>query len=201
MKPYFPIALDVEGKACLVIGGDAEAEDKARKLLDARAKVTVVSPRFYVEGLKELAHARKIRWRKGYFEPKDLRGQFLVMLCVKTDSQLTRDVFQLCGKARILLCSYDQPQYCDFTMPAIVRSGRLCVAISTGGASPALARRIRQDLEKLFDGKVARFLDRLAKVRKRLERTQPNVEKRREKLKGLVKDFKISGKIKIPAVR
>jgi precorrin-2 dehydrogenase/sirohydrochlorin ferrochelatase len=198
MRNYFPVSLDVEDRHCLIIGGDAEAEDKAKKLLDAKAKVTLVSPKV-TEGLKAFIDAHRLTWRQGRFSPHDLIGQFLAMLCVKTDPELTEQVYRLCRNDKILLCAYDQPKWCDFAMPAIVNCGRLCVAISTGGAAPALAKKIRQDLEAIFDEKMARFLDGLAEQRERLEKEEPNLEVRREKLKKLVRDFKIEGHISFPA--
>jgi precorrin-2 dehydrogenase/sirohydrochlorin ferrochelatase len=176
MKTYFPISLDVEKKPCLVIGEGAEAEDKTAKLREAGARVAVVKR----------------------FSPRCLRGKFLVMLCVKTDPALTREVFRLCQARKILVCAYDQPKYCDFTMPAILRSGRLCLAISTGGASPALARRMRQEMEVIFDKRMAQFLDWLAGQRRRLEKDEPDPGRRREKLKALVREFKIEAKVEFP---
>jgi len=197
MKNYFQISLDIEDRSCLVIGGNEEAEDKVQRLLDAGAKVTVVSPRL-TEGLHLLVASGRVVWNEARFTSQGLVGQSLVMLCVKTDPPLTEQVFKLCRSAGILVCAYDQPKWCDFTMPALVKCGRLRLAVSTGGAAPALARKVRQGLEMIFDDRLARFLDWLAEQRTRLEKEEPVLEARREKLKGLVKDFEITGRVIYP---
>jgi len=151
MKLGFQINLDVKDRACLVIGGEDEAKEKTTRLLEAGAKVTLISPKLN-DALKGLAASAKILHRGRRFKISDVDGGvWLVMNTVKTDEVLSRDLFKLAKQKGFLLCSTDQPDYSTFTMPALVARGPLRIAISTSGVSPALASRLRQYLEPLFD--------------------------------------------------
>ena len=140
MKNYFQVSLDVEGRPCLVVGGGAEAEEKTGRLLDAGARVTVVTP---VATPQLVAWAREgdvVLWRRR-FAPGDLEGVHLAVNTVKSDPALSEDLYRRCEAGRILLSAYDQPEAPNFVMVALVRSGRLRVALATGASSPAWPAR------------------------------------------------------------
>jgi len=200
MKIGLQINLDVKGRLCLVVGGGEEAMEKANRLLDAQAKVTVISPTL-TEGLKGLAASARILHRGRRFKSSDVdEGVWLVMNTVRTDQVLSRDLLALSKQKGFLLCSTDQPEFSTFTMPALVAKGPLRIAVSTSGVSPALASRLRQDLEPLFDDRFAVFLEYLDAYRAHLQQTEPNVEKRHTLLRDAVAKVRLQAKIEFPKV-
>jgi len=200
MKFGFQINLDVKDRACLVIGGEDEAAEKANRLLEAGAKVIVISPKLN-DALKGLAASARILHRGRRFKASDVdEGVWLVMNTVKTDEVLSRDLFKLAKQKSFLLCSTDQPDYSTFTMPALVARGPLRIAISTSGVSPALASRLRQDLEPIFDERFEVFLEYLDAYRAHLQTAEPHTEKRHQLLRDAVSKVKLQAKIEFPKV-
>jgi precorrin-2 dehydrogenase len=200
VKFGFQINLDVKDRPCLVVGGDDEATEKTNKLLESGAKVTVISPTLSEE-LKVLAAAAKVLHRGRRFKASDVDGGiWLVINTVRTDEVLSRDLYTLAKQKGFLLCSTDQPEYCTFTLPALVVRGPLRIAISTSGVSPALAKRLREDLEPLFDERFEVFLEWLDAYRVHLQATEPHIEKRLQLLKDAVAKVKLHAKIEFPKV-
>src|SRR6266508_1857506 len=148
MKNHFQVSLDVEGRPCVIVGGGAEAEEKAGRLLDAHAAVTVVSPTV-TPTLRAWADEARLDLRPRRFDPADLDRVYLCVNTVKSDPDLSRRIFEICEARRILISAYDQPDVSNFVMVALVRSGRLRVAFATGATSPALASRLRQEFEQI----------------------------------------------------
>src|SRR2546428_9966581 len=137
MKFGFQINLDVKDRPCIVVGGGDEATEKTNRLLDAGARVTVVSPKLSDE-LKVLAASARILHRGRRFKASDVDGGiWLVINAVLTDDVLSRDLYNLAKQKGFLLCFTDQPEYSTFTLPALVARGPLRIAISTSGVSPA----------------------------------------------------------------
>ena len=200
MKFGFQINLDVKDRPCLVVGGGDEATEKTKKLLDAGAKVTVISPTLSDE-LKTLAASAKILHRGRRFKASDVDGGvWLVMNTAKDDQVLVRDLYSLARQKGFLVWSDDQPEYSTFTMPALVTRGPLRIAISTSGVSPALAKRVKEDLEPLFDERFEVFLEWLDAYRVHLQATEPHVEKRAQLLRDAVAKVKLHAKIEFPKV-
>ena len=200
MKFGFQINLDVKDRPCLVVGGGDEATEKTNRLLDTGAKVTVVSPKLSDE-LKVLAASAKILHRGRRFKASDVEGGiWLVLNTVRTDEVLSRDLYTLAKQKGFLLCSTDQPEYSTFTLPALVQRGPLRIAISTSGVSPALAKRLREDLEPLFDERFEVFLEWLDAYRAHLQATEPHIEKRQQLLRDAVAKVKLHAKIEFPKV-
>ena len=200
MKFGFQINLDVKDRSCLVVGGGDEATEKTKKLLDAGAKVTVISPTLSDE-LKTLAASAKILHRGRRFKASDVDGGvWLVMNTAKDDQVLVRDLYSLARQKGFLVWSDDQPEYSTFTMPALVTRGPLRIAISTSGVSPALAKRVKEDLEPLFDERFEVFLEWLDAYRVHLQATEPHVEKRAQLLRDAVAKVKLHAKIEFPKV-
>lgn len=159
----YPVLLDISGKLCVVIGGGSVAERKVRALLESEAVVRLVSPEVTGE-LSFLADQGRIEWRKSSYSGDDLDGALLVFAA--TDN---RDVQELVSRHAVengqLLNVVDDPERCSFHVPATVRRGDLTLAVSTNGKSPAVAARIRQQLESQFGSEYETLLQVMAMVR------------------------------------
>lgn len=193
----FPITLDVKSRPCVVLGGDEEAADKVQKLLDAGAKVTVVSPTLN-DALRKLTAAAKVIHRVRLFRGQDAEGAFLVINTLRGDEEFSRGLYELATKERFLLCSLDQPAYSNAWLPALVSRGHLRCAVSTSGTAPALASRLRQDMEEVFDDTFVSFLDWLASVREKVQESEADAEQRIKLLREAVSGFKMKGTIEYP---
>ncbi len=197
MKHYFQASLDLEDRPCLVIGGGAEAEEKTGRLIETGARVTVVSPDATPQ-LRAWADAGAIVHHPRRYEPADLDGVYLAVNTVKSDAALSRQLYERCEAQRTLISAYDQPEDSNFVMVALVRCGRLRVALATGGTSPALASTLRVELERVFDDAFATFVEHLARERLRLEALMPKGPERSEVLRSLVRDLRVRAAIEYP---
>jgi precorrin-2 dehydrogenase/sirohydrochlorin ferrochelatase len=197
MKNYFQVSLDVEGRPCLMVGGGAEAEEKTGRLLDAGARVTVVSPEATAQ-LEAWADEGRIALARRRYEDSDLDGIYLAVNTVKSDPALSRRIFERCEAQRILISAYDQPEDSNFVMVALVRSGWLRVAFATGATSPALARTLREEFERLFDAEFGAFTEYLAAMRRRLEAAMPKGAARSARLRALVEGLRVRGEVVYP---
>lgn len=192
-NPYFQVGLDVFDRPCLIIGGGAEAADKAGRLLEAGAQLRLVSPTLCPQ-LQERAGGFLHQARR--WTPADLEGIWLVINTV-SDPDLAQQVFALARARGLLINTYDRPECSNLGMAALVHPGHLRLSISTSGASPALAGRLRRDLEAIFDGEFVEYLEQLAQVRVHL-RESADQETRIRLLKELVADFRLEGKLHYP---
>lgn len=145
---YFPVGLKIEGRRCLVVGGGRVAARKVRTLLDCGAVVEVISPEL-IEELRAMRAAGEISWLERAYQPGDLSGAFLV-IAATDDPEAQGKIFAEAEEKNILLNVADVPKRCNFILPATVRRGDLSISVSTAGKSPALARNLRQDLEKRY---------------------------------------------------
>ncbi len=144
MPLYYPVFLNLTEKPCVVFGGGRAAEGKISKLRDAGARVTVVSPRV-TAGIQVAVQEGGLEWRAREYQPGDLAGAFLGIAAtdVRSVNQL---IFREAEEMGVLLNVVDEPSQCTFIAPSILNRGQVTVAISTGGASPALARKLRESL-------------------------------------------------------
>ncbi|HEY1372115.1 MAG TPA: bifunctional precorrin-2 dehydrogenase/sirohydrochlorin ferrochelatase [Candidatus Binatia bacterium] len=164
---YYPIFMNLSGQRCLVIGGGAVAERKVEGLLEAAASVTLVSP-MLTETLERWVKEKKIRHYMREYRKGDLAGYRLAF--VATDNPpINRAVYEEAQEAGVLLNSADDPAHCDFILPSVLRRGELQVAVATGGASPALSRAIREELEEYFSEDYELLSDVVADVRRELK--------------------------------
>ncbi|HET6516479.1 MAG TPA: bifunctional precorrin-2 dehydrogenase/sirohydrochlorin ferrochelatase [Thermodesulfovibrionales bacterium] len=183
----YPLFLDLTGKECIIVGGGKVAERKCSTLLKTGAAVTVISPDLTVtlgkykdKGL--VLHKQRL-YRKG-----DIETAFLVIAA--TDSQETnRRVADDATVAGKLLNVVDTPSLCNCIMPSVVRRGLLTIAISTSGASPAMAKAIRKEIEELYGPEFARYLKAVKMVRDKAVEEIPNKKERERFLKGLIEKF------------
>ena len=194
----FQVSVDLDGRQCMVIGGDDEAVEKVNRLLDAGAKVTVVHPTLHVD-LRKLTASGKIIHRGRTFRATDTQGVVLILNVLKDDQALAQSLFDLSKAERFLVWSIDQVSYSTIMMPALVARGPLRMAISTSGASPALAGTLRQNLEGLFDEEFDQFLDWLGALRQELKKTEASDLRRRERLLEAVKGFQVNGSLAYPS--
>ena len=196
-NPGLQISLDVKGRSCLVLGGDDEAAEKVQRLLEAGAKVTVISPTLN-DALRRLTASAKVLHRGRLFRASDTAGAVLVINTLRGNPDFSKSLYELAQQERFLLCSTDQPETSTVMMPALVSRGHLRLAISSSGVAPALASRLRQDLEQVFDDESASFLEWLATIRDETKATEPDAEQRRALLRDTVNGFKITGKVEYP---
>lgn len=165
---YYPVCLDIQNRNCLVVGGGSVGTRKVTTLLNCGAHVTVVSPAASAH-LQELANNGSIILKKRFFRSSDLDSMFLV--CSATDNQeLNRQIHTEAESLGMLCNVADRPEVCNFILPSIVNRGDLIIAISTSGQSPAFAKKLRKDLEKVFGNEYAQFLKLMGAVRKKLLR-------------------------------
>ena len=195
----FQISLDVRGWPVLVIGGNEEAADKVQRLLDAGAKVTVVSPTLH-ELLRKLAASAKIIHRGRHFRANDLESVILVLNTLRDDRELAHSLIRLAREQKFLLWSADQPDVSNVVMPAVVSSGHVRVAISSSGQAPALSGFMKEDLERILDSEFAAFVDWLAQLREQAKANGPDAEKRRALLREALDGFRLLGKVQYPKV-
>jgi precorrin-2 dehydrogenase/sirohydrochlorin ferrochelatase len=162
----YPIFAVIEDKPCLVVGGGAVGERKVLDLLAAGARVTVVS-RTLTPELATLAADEKITYLPEDFHEVQVEGMALVMAA--TDDPQVNAAVSAAAQARAIWVNVaDEPEYCTFIVPAQVRRGALTLAISTGGASPALARQVREELQQHFGPEYGPYLDLLQRLRTRV---------------------------------
>ena len=193
----FQVSLDVQGRLCVVIGGEEEAAHRAASLLDVGAKVVVVHPTLNVP-LRKLTAAGKVLHRGRRFRSTDAREAFLVLNTLPDDADLAKSLRELAETERFLVWSLDQPELSNVLMPAVVRRGALRVAISTSGTSPALAGALRRNGEEIFDEEFEAFLEWLETLRRDLQADEPSPERRRARLKAAVEGFRLIGTVEYP---
>lgn len=163
---FYPVFLRLTGRRCVVAGGGEVAERKVRSLLDAGARVVVVSPTL-TAGLAELASGGTIDHLAREYRAGDLAGAFLAYAATD-DEALHATIAGEARAAAVLLNVVDHPTLCDFIVPAVLNRGDLAVAVSTSGSSPALAARIRSDIDRALGPEYDRALAIFSRLRRRL---------------------------------
>jgi siroheme synthase-like protein len=163
---YYPVFLDIADKPVVVIGGGAVAQQKVEGLIDAGAQVTIVSPELN-EYLENARREGKVMHIKREYEPGDIEGYELVF--VATDSRAeNKKVWEEGRQRKIWVNAVDDVPNCDFIMPGIIRRGDVTLAISTAGKSPAMARKLREDLDTFLSEDDAVLLDLAGEIRTQL---------------------------------
>lgn len=159
----YPVALELQGRRCVVIGGGQVAEQRANALLAAGADVAVVgdSP---TDGLEELARAGLVELIRRRYHDGDLEAAYLAV-SVEGEAALNAEIFEEAEERRVLLNSMDDVEHCHFAIPSIVRRGDWLLAISTGGKAPALSKRLRLELSEQFGPEWGTLVELLARVR------------------------------------
>lgn len=192
---YLPIFLDVRGRPCLVVGGGDVAARKCALLLRAGARVTVLAPALGAAFEADLASAR-IAHRAASFRDEDLAGQVLV-IAATSDREVNRAVAAAAAARAIPVNVVDQPQLCSFILPSILERAPLTVAVSSGGASPVLARLLRARLESFIPAGYGRLAALAGAFRERVkERFKPQERRRfwERVLQGPIAELVYSGR-------
>ena len=177
---FFPIMLRLADRKCLVVGAGEVAAAKIQGLLRHGARVLVVSPRA-APSIQQQARRGTIVWRRRAFLAKDVSGAFLVIAATNSVG-MNQTVFRACRKRGVLCNAVDDPQNCDFYYPAVVRRGPLQIAISTNGSSPALAARLRRELEQQFGPEWSHWVGHLGRMRRQLLDLELPLRTRRRRL-------------------
>ncbi|MGZ0084451.1 precorrin-2 dehydrogenase/sirohydrochlorin ferrochelatase family protein [Caldibacillus thermoamylovorans] len=188
----YPVILQVRGRRAVVVGGGKVAARKIRGLLAAGADVVMIAPKAEPE-LQALAAAGMIGWRVKTFAPHDLDGAFLV-IAATNDREVNEAVARATAPGQ-LLNIVDAPERCDFHVPAVVRRGPLTIAVSTEGASPVVARRIRRELEERYGEEYGPYLEFLQRARAIVLREVADAEGRKRLFRALAADsFRQNGR-------
>lgn len=163
---YYPINLRITDRLCLVIGGGSVALRKVRGLLQGGARVRVISPEVEPE-LRRMSESQAIEWLARQYVEGDLRGAFLAF-AVTDNSAVQAMIMKEADNSAILLNSADDPERSDFHVPAHFRRGKMLITVSTGGGSPALAKRIREQLEENIVPEYEAVVDLLSLIREQV---------------------------------
>jgi precorrin-2 dehydrogenase/sirohydrochlorin ferrochelatase len=181
---YYPAYLDLRERPCVVIGGGAIAERKTLSLIEAGAVVTVISPSLTPK-LLDLSASGKISHLKKNFEEQDLIGAFLAIAA--TDSpDVNSAAAQACKKKQVLVNVVTPPEESSFIVPSVIERGELLIAVSTSGASPALSKKIRQELDKRYGPEYELLLSKLTSIRKRVREEVVDETERRKIYQSIV---------------
>jgi precorrin-2 dehydrogenase / sirohydrochlorin ferrochelatase len=185
----FPMFVKLEGRSCLVVGAGAVGEGKISSLLEAGAKVCVVSPRA-TPRVHEWSATGAIKWLRRHFEQEDLAAKFMVIAATPS-AKVNARVFEEARRRKVLCNSVDDPPHCDFFYAAVVRRGDLQIAISTNGKSPALAQRMRKRFERQFGPEYADKINELGAARERLFRAPMEPVRRRKLLLRMAREIRL----------
>jgi precorrin-2 dehydrogenase/sirohydrochlorin ferrochelatase len=176
----FPIFLKLTARPCLVVGAGTLAESKIESLRAANGKVTVIAPHASAR-ITDMAEAGEIDWLQREFQPGDVSTQppyFLVVTATNIPA-INRAVYLEAQAQNILCNAVDDPPFCDYYFPSIVRRGDLQIAISTAGASPALAQRLRKEINAALPLDTGDWLTDLGNLRREVTRAEPLNEERK----------------------
>lgn len=167
MNSYYPAFLEIIGRSCVVIGGGQIAEGKVKHLLECGGQVTFISPNA-TPNLQKWASEGEIIWRKRKYQDGDLKDVFLA-IAATNHIKVNHAIACEARTQRTLLNVVDNPRLCGFIAPSIVRRGQVTLAISTGGSSPALARKLREKLESSELLQLAELAPLLSEARKEIK--------------------------------
>src|SRR6266481_5883597 len=179
----FPMFLKLGGRPCLAVGAGTVAASKIASLIEAEAQVLVVAPEI-ASGVRSWAHENLIEWQQRGFQPDDLNGMFIVVAATSS-TELHKQIFQVATRRGVLCNIVDVPELCDFYYPAVVQRGALQIAVSTSGQSPALAQRLRIELEEQFGPEYEAWLEYLGEARNKLQSQKLDPEERKRLLHKL----------------
>src|ERR671922_1416485 len=182
--PFYIACLRLTGRRCVVVGGGDVGLEKVEGLLACDADVTVIAPDA-IAPLRELAEEGSIGWERRRYATGDLEATFLV-IAATSDTDVNIAVFEDAERRAMLVNVVDVPPLCNFILPAIVRQGPLAIAISTAGASPALAKRLKREIGALYGEPYARLAVILNDHRGWAKGTLPTYQDRKEFFEGIV---------------
>ena len=183
--PFYIACLKLSGRRCVVIGGGEIGQDKVDGLLACGGDVALIAPNAGSE-LEGYAAEGSISWeQREYAGPADLEGAFMVIACTD-DTDVNIRIYDDAEKRAMLVNVVDVPPLCNFILPAIVRTGPLAIAISTAGASPALAKRMKREISELFGEEYASLAIMLNDARGWAKGTLPTYQDRKAFFESIV---------------
>ena len=182
--PFYIACLKLSGRKCVVVGGGEIGLEKVEGLLACDGDVTLVAPDA-IESLRQLADEGSITWERREYHPSDLEGTFMVIASTD-DTDVNIGIYEDAEKRAMLVNIVDVPPLCNFILPAIVRTGPLAIAISTAGASPALAKRIKAEIAEEYGEPYARLAIMLNDVRGWAKGTLPTYQDRKAFFESIV---------------
>jgi len=184
--PYYPIYLDIEGRNVTIIGGGNVCARKAETMMNYGARVTIVSPEF-TEEIEQWGRDGVLQLRRKTYEDADLEGANIVI--ASTDDQsVNEQIAADCRRRRIPVNVVDVTPLCEFIVPAIIDKGSVTLAVSTGGKSPALARTLKEDLQRMIGPEYAEVNDALGTLRESAKRVLPTDVDRKRFFDGILAD-------------
>lgn len=184
MPGYYPVILNLKGKTCVVIGGGKVAERKVASLVKADANVTLISPNL-TKALQRRAAKKEIRFIKDCFKKKYIKGAFLVIGAVN-NPEINCRIFKAAVKENLLVNTINSLEECNFLVPSTLEQGDLSISISTSGKSPALAKKIRENLEEQFGKAYKDLLSLMGKLRGEILSRFPDSKSRNKIFQALV---------------
>jgi siroheme synthase-like protein len=184
LKPFPIYLIGLENRHCIVVGGGKEAEQKVKGLLECEATVSVISP-VLTPGLQKWAEDGRFTWLNRFYQPGDLKGAYLVF-AERSDPERDAALFEEAEAEKTLVNTIDDLPHCTFIAGSVVRQGPLVITISTSGAAPALAVRLRERFEKEFGAEYAEFLELMFSLREPIASIIPEFGERRERWYRLV---------------
>jgi precorrin-2 dehydrogenase/sirohydrochlorin ferrochelatase len=182
--PLYIACLKLSGRRCVVVGGGEIGLEKVEGLLACGGDVVLIAPEA-VPALQELAREGSIAWERREYQPEDLGGTFMVIASTD-DTDVNIGVYEDAERRAMLVNVVDVPPLCNFILPAIVRTGPLAIAISTAGASPALAKRMKAEVSELFGEEYAQLAVLLNDARGWAKGTLPTYQDRKAFFEGIV---------------
>ena len=182
--PFYIACLRLEGRNCLVVGGGEIGLEKVEGVLACNGDVTLVAPEAN-DALRSLADEGSITWEQRPYESADLEGKFMA-IAATNDTEVNIAVYEDAERRAMLVNVVDVPSLCNFILPAIVRTGPLAIAISTAGASPALAKRIKAEISESFGEPYARLAVILNDARGWAKGNLPTYQDRKQFFEGIV---------------
>lgn len=185
MNLNYPIMLKLDGKKVVVVGGGKVGERKVSGLLGTNARVILISPEV-TDHLNRLASSGMIEWQKRSFSKDDVEGALLIFAATN-DNELNQSIKKAASNQQLVTIA-DDPEESDFHVPAHIQRGRLSIAVSTGGASPIFARKIREQLEQQFDEQYEDYLEFLYSARQRILKEVKDPSRKRKILTAIVSE-------------
>ena len=182
--PYYPIYIDIEDRDVVIIGGGNVCARKAETMMKYGARVTIVSPEFTDE-IEEWAREGRLTLKRKHYEDADLEGANIVIASTD-DQQVNEQIAADCRRRRIPVNVVDVTPLCEFIVPAIIEKGSIQIAVSTGGKSPALARTLKEDLQRLVGPEYTEVNDVLGTLREGAKAVLPTDVDRKRFFDGII---------------
>ena len=184
---YFPAFLKLENKKILIVGGGNIAYEKLQRILDFTNEIHVIAQEYSDEMMHRI-NKENLHFEKRVYKEGDIKD-FAVVIVAVDSIELQAEIFQESKKYNCLCNTVDSVDYCDFIFPSYIKKDDLTIAISTSGASPALAKYLRQYLQKMIPDTLSEFLEEMKALRKSLPKGKERMKMLNEKAKNYIKNW------------